>query len=69
MLKWYEFVLSVKEDIVNIVVYEIGKFKVEVLGEVDYVLGFFWWFVGEVECVWGLVVILFVFDWCMFVIK
>jgi succinate-semialdehyde dehydrogenase len=69
LLKWYELVSSAKEDIANIVVYETGKPKAEALGEVDYALGFLWWFAGEAERVRGSVAVPSVSDRRTFVIK
>ncbi|CAH0057853.1 unnamed protein product [Clonostachys solani] len=69
LLKWHELVSQNKEDIANIVVYETGKPKVEAIGEVDYALGFLWWFAGEAERIRGSVAIPSVSDRRTFVIK
>ncbi|KAL2205611.1 aldehyde dehydrogenase [Sarocladium strictum] len=57
LLKWHDLVTAAKEDIANIVVHETGKPKAEALGEVDYALGFLWWFAGEAERIRGSVAI------------
>jgi succinate-semialdehyde dehydrogenase / glutarate-semialdehyde dehydrogenase len=53
LLKWHELITKAREDIAKIVVYETGKPMVEAMGEVDYALGFAWWFAGEAERVRG----------------
>ncbi|CAG9998634.1 unnamed protein product [Clonostachys byssicola] len=53
LLKWYELITEAREDIAKIVVYETGKPMAEAIGEVDYALGFAWWFAGEAERVRG----------------
>ncbi|KAJ4008552.1 hypothetical protein NW761_015243, partial [Fusarium oxysporum] len=49
LLKWHELITKAREDIAKIVVYETGKPMSEAVGEVDYALGFAWWFAGEAE--------------------
>ncbi|KAF5013320.1 hypothetical protein FDECE_670 [Fusarium decemcellulare] len=53
LLKWHELITNAREDIAKIVVYETGKPMGEAVGEVDYALGFAWWFAGEAERVRG----------------
>lgn len=53
LLAWHNLVTAAREDIAKIVVYETGKPMVEALGEVDYALGFTWWFAGEAERIRG----------------
>ncbi|GAM34503.1 succinate-semialdehyde dehydrogenase [Talaromyces pinophilus] len=53
LMRWYELITKSREDIAKIVVYETGKPVTEALGEVDYALGFAWWFAGEAERVRG----------------
>ena len=53
LLKWHELITNAREDIAKIVVYETGKPMAEALGEVDYALGFAWWFAGEAERIRG----------------
>ncbi|CAD6446506.1 588f0736-8e3f-41bc-a107-82a2bb3e3600 [Sclerotinia trifoliorum] len=53
LLKWDSLIRENKEDLAKIVTYETGKPIVESLGEIDYALGFTWWFAGEAERVTG----------------
>lgn len=53
LLKWHELITASWEDIAKLVVYETGKPMAEALGEVDFALGFAWWFAGEAERVRG----------------
>jgi succinate-semialdehyde dehydrogenase len=53
LLKWHELITASREDIAKIVVYETGKPVAEAVGEIDYALGFAWWFAGEAERVRG----------------
>lgn len=53
LLKWHDLITNAREDIAKIVVYEAGKPMAEAVGEVDYALGFAWWFAGEAERVRG----------------
>jgi succinate-semialdehyde dehydrogenase/glutarate-semialdehyde dehydrogenase len=53
--RWYELIMAAKNDIATIVTYETGKPLVEALGEVNYALGFVWWFSGEAERAQGTV--------------
>ncbi|KAJ6121077.1 hypothetical protein N7523_005357 [Penicillium sp. IBT 18751x] len=53
LLKWHELITNAREDIAKIMVYETGKPMTEALGEVDYALGFAWWFAGEAERIRG----------------
>ncbi|GKZ98007.1 hypothetical protein AnigIFM59636_001831 [Aspergillus niger] len=46
-------VSQARSDIATLVVYETGKPMTEALGEVDYALGFAWWFAGEAERIRG----------------
>jgi acyl-CoA reductase-like NAD-dependent aldehyde dehydrogenase len=55
LLKWHELITNAREDIAKIVVYETGKPMNEAIGEVDYALGFAWWFAGEAERIRGTV--------------
>ncbi|KAK2599977.1 hypothetical protein QQS21_005279 [Conoideocrella luteorostrata] len=47
--KWHHLIVSAKEDLAKILVYETGKPLAEAYGEIDYAAGFTWWFVGEAE--------------------
>ncbi|KAJ8061268.1 hypothetical protein OCU04_010333 [Sclerotinia nivalis] len=53
LLKWDSLIRENKEDLAKIVTYETGKPIAESLGEIDYALGFTWWFAGEAERVTG----------------
>ena len=49
LLKWDSLIRENRDDIANIVTYETGKPLAESQGELDYALGFTWWFAGEAE--------------------
>ncbi|TVY33275.1 Succinate-semialdehyde dehydrogenase [NADP(+)] [Lachnellula subtilissima] len=53
LLKWDALIRENRDDIANIVTYETGKPLAESQGELDYALGFTWWFAGEAERVTG----------------
>ncbi|KAI9741584.1 MAG: hypothetical protein M1818_004390 [Claussenomyces sp. TS43310] len=53
LLKWDELIRANKEDLAKILTYETGKPIAESLGEIDYSLGFTWWFAGEAERIQG----------------
>ncbi|KAJ5866678.1 hypothetical protein N7534_001231 [Penicillium rubens] len=53
LLNWHSLVTRSKNDIATLVVYETGKPMAEALGEVEYALGFAWWFAGEAERIRG----------------
>ncbi len=53
LLKWDSLIRENKEDIAKIITYETGKPIAESLGELDYSLGFTWWFAGECERISG----------------
>ncbi|KAI9693569.1 MAG: Succinate-semialdehyde dehydrogenase, mitochondrial [Bogoriella megaspora] len=55
ILKWHELVTANKADIATLVTYETGKPYYESLGEMDYALGFTWFFAGEAERIQGAV--------------
>ncbi|KAF2647989.1 succinate-semialdehyde dehydrogenase [Lophiostoma macrostomum CBS 122681] len=57
LLKWHGLIANARSDIAKLVVYETGKPMAEALGEVDYALGFAWWFAGEAERVRGSIAI------------
>ncbi|OAX83817.1 hypothetical protein ACJ72_01818 [Emergomyces africanus] len=69
LLKWYDLITESREDIARLVVYETGKPISEALGEVDYALGFAWWFVGEAERIRGSIAIPSVSERRTFVVK
>lgn len=55
MLKWDALIREHRDDIAQIVTHETGKPLFESQGELDYALGFTWWFAGEAERVQGTV--------------
>ncbi|KAJ9658787.1 hypothetical protein H2201_007645 [Coniosporium apollinis] len=55
LLKWNDLITAAKEDLATIVTYETGKPLAEARGELDYALGFTWWFAGEAERIQGTV--------------
>ncbi|KEF52045.1 succinate-semialdehyde dehydrogenase [Exophiala aquamarina CBS 119918] len=57
LLEWHGRITKAKQDIATLIVYETGKPMAEALGEVDYALGFAWWFAGEAERIRGSVAI------------
>ncbi|SCO23469.1 unnamed protein product [Fusarium fujikuroi] len=69
LLKWHELITNARQDIANIVVFETGKPMAEALGEVDYALGFAWWFAGEAERIRGSIAQPSISDRRTFVIK
>jgi len=54
-LKWDSLIRENKEDLAKIVTYETGKPLAEARGEIDYSLGFTFWFAGEAERIAGTV--------------
>lgn len=62
-------ITEAREDIAKIVVHETGKPLTEALGEVDYALGFAWWFAGEAERIRGSIAIPSVSSRRTFVVK
>lgn len=57
LLEWHALITNAREDMAKLVTYETGKPLAEARGEVDYALGFAWWFAGEAERVRGSVAI------------
>lgn len=55
MLGWHELITAAKRDIATIVTHETGKPLAEAIGELEYALGFTWWFAGEAERINGTV--------------
>ncbi|KAI2786474.1 putative succinate-semialdehyde dehydrogenase [Penicillium oxalicum] len=53
LLKWHDLVTEAKDDLAQIVTHETGKPLAESYGELDYSLGFLWWFAGEAERIQG----------------
>ncbi|KAL2378251.1 hypothetical protein RJZ90_006121 [Blastomyces dermatitidis] len=69
LLKWYDLITNSREDIARLVVYETGKPITEARGEVDYALGFAWWFAGEAERIRSSIAIPSVSERRTFVVK
>ncbi|KAJ5797980.1 uncharacterized protein N7503_007276 [Penicillium pulvis] len=55
LLKWHDLTTQARDDLAQIVTHETGKPLAEAYGELDYSLGFLWWFAGEAERVHGTV--------------
>ncbi|KAG8157292.1 hypothetical protein KVR01_013000 [Diaporthe batatas] len=53
LMAWHQQVVAHRDDIARILVYETGKPLAEAQGELDYSLGFTWWFSGEADRVQG----------------
>lgn len=53
LLKWDALIRENRDDLAHIVTYETGKPLAESHGELDYALGFTWWFAGEAERITG----------------
>ncbi|EXL45957.1 succinate-semialdehyde dehydrogenase [Fusarium oxysporum f. sp. radicis-lycopersici 26381] len=53
LLEWDRLIRENKEDLARILTYETGKPLAEAHGELEYALGFTWWFSGEAERVGG----------------
>ena len=69
LLEWHRLITNARSDIAKLVVYETGKPMAEALGELDYALGFAWWFAGEAERIRGSIAIPSVSERRTFVIK
>ncbi|KAM5359820.1 hypothetical protein ACJZ2D_014162 [Fusarium nematophilum] len=53
LLEWHRQIEQAKDDLAQILTYETGKPLTESHGELDYSLGFTWWFAGEAERIQG----------------
>lgn len=53
LMKWYDAILAARDDLAKILTYETGKPLAEAYGELDYSIGFTWWFAGEAERIQG----------------
>ncbi|EEP75571.1 NAD-dependent aldehyde dehydrogenase [Uncinocarpus reesii 1704] len=53
LLKWDGLIREARSDLAKILTHETGKPIAESLGEIDYALGFTWWFAGEAERIHG----------------
>lgn len=68
-MKWHDLIADAREDIAKLVTYETGKPLAEARGEVDYALGFAWWFAGEAERIRGSIAIPSISERRTFVVK
>lgn len=57
LMEWYNLCLNAKADLAKILTYETGKPLAEAHAEIDYSLGFLWWFSGESERIQGSVAV------------
>lgn len=55
LMKWYDLCVAARDDLAQILTHETGKPLAESYGEMDYSLGFLWWFAGEAERIQGTV--------------
>ena len=53
LMNWYNHCQQAKPDLAKILTYETGKPLAEAIGEIDYALGFLWWFSGEADRIQG----------------
>lgn len=53
LMAWHNLITANKDDIAKLVTYETGKPLAEAQGELEYSLGFTWWFAGEAERIQG----------------
>ncbi|KAI1918966.1 hypothetical protein LOZ12_004455 [Ophidiomyces ophidiicola] len=53
LMKWDGLIRDSRSDLAKILTHETGKPIAESLGEIDYALGFTWWFAGEAERIHG----------------
>ncbi|EFR02478.1 succinate-semialdehyde dehydrogenase [Nannizzia gypsea CBS 118893] len=57
LMKWDGLIRDARPDLAKILTHETGKPIAESLGEIDYALGFTWWFAGEAERIHGTVAV------------
>ncbi|KPM36032.1 Succinate-semialdehyde dehydrogenase [NADP(+)] [Neonectria ditissima] len=53
LLAWHNLITAARDDLAAILTHETGKPLAEAYGELDYSLGFTWWFAGEAERIQG----------------
>ncbi|KAK2739763.1 hypothetical protein FQN57_006460 [Myotisia sp. PD_48] len=53
LMKWDTLIREAQSDLAKIITHETGKPIAEALGEIEYALGFTWWFAGEAERIHG----------------
>lgn len=55
LMRWHQLIEGARDDLARLLVHETGKPLAEARGELDYSLGFTWWFAGEADRVQGAV--------------
>ncbi|TDZ23971.1 putative succinate-semialdehyde dehydrogenase [Colletotrichum orbiculare MAFF 240422] len=55
LLEWDRLIRQNRDDLASVLTHESGKPLAEAQGELDYALGFTWWFAGEAERIRGTV--------------
>ncbi|EEH18317.2 hypothetical protein PABG_00880 [Paracoccidioides brasiliensis Pb03] len=53
LMKWDTLIREARSDLAKILTHETGKPIAEACAEIDYALGFTWWFAGEAERIQG----------------
>ena len=53
LMNWYNECKQARRDLAHILTYETGKPLQEAYDEIDYALGFLWWFSGEADRIQG----------------
>ncbi|KAM5348241.1 hypothetical protein ACJ41O_008065 [Fusarium nematophilum] len=53
LLAWHRLIENARDDLAKMLTYETGKPLSESYGEIEYSLGFTWWFAGEAERIQG----------------
>jgi len=53
LLQWYNLILENRDDLATLLTYENGKPLKDAYAEIDYAVGFVWWFAGEAERIFG----------------
>lgn len=53
LMAWYYLCQGARDDLAILLTHETGKPLAESYGEIDYSLGFLWWFSGEAERIQG----------------
>ncbi|KAF5657623.1 succinate-semialdehyde dehydrogenase [Fusarium heterosporum] len=69
LLEWDRLIRENKEDIAQVLTYEAGKPLPEARDEIEYALGFTWWFAGEAERIRGNISVPSISDRRVFVVK
>ncbi|RSL58196.1 hypothetical protein CEP51_014116 [Fusarium floridanum] len=53
LLAWHDLISNARDDLAKLLTYETGKPLSEANAEIEYSLGFTWWFAGEAERIQG----------------